>query len=78
MKRLEKILCELHPNAEIKRETGLITDGVLDSLDIVTLVTDINDAYKINIGAEDISRENFDSIESICALIRRCGGEICS
>ena len=78
MKRLEKILAELHPELEINRETRLIDDGVLDSLDIVTLVTDLNDEYGINIGAEDITPENFNNIDSISRLVRLRGGDICS
>ena len=78
MKKLEKILCELHPEIAITGETRLIDDGVLDSLDIVTLVTDINDAYKINIEAEDITPDVFNTIGDICALIERRGGRICS
>ena len=78
MKRLEKILSELHPNLEIMRETRLVDEGILDSLDVVTLVTDINAEYKIDIGAEDITPESFNTIDGICALIRARGGEICS
>lgn len=78
MKRLEKILRELHPEHKIDRHTRLIEDKILDSLDIVTLVTDLNDEYKISIRAEDITPENFGSIEGISALIESRGGKICS
>ena len=78
MKRLKRILSSLHPEIEIDRETRLIDDGILDSLDIVTLITDLNDEYRINIGAEDITPHNFQNIDSIERLIRLRGGEICS
>lgn len=78
MKRLKRILSSLHPEIEIDRETRLIDDGILDSLDIVTLITDLNDEYKISIGAEDITPHNFQNIDSIERLIRLRGGEICS
>ena len=78
MKRLKRILSSLHPEIEIDRETRLIEDGILDSLDIVTLVTDLNDEYKISIGAGDITPQNFCSIDSIESLIRSRGGEVCS
>ena len=77
MQRLERIISELHPELEISADIRLIDSGVLDSLDIVTLVTDINDAYKINIEAEDITPKNFDTIGDICALIERRGGKLC-
>lgn len=78
MKRLDRILRELHPEVEIDGQTRLIGDGILDSLDVVTLITDINAAYEINIGAGDITPENFESVDSIRALIARRGGDICS
>ena len=78
MKRLKRILSSLHPEIEIDRETRLLDDGILDSLDIVTLITDLNDEYKISIGAEDITPHNFQNIDSIERLIRLRGGEICS
>ena len=78
MQRLKKIISELHPELDLTPDTRLIEDGILDSLDLVTLVTDINDAYKINIDAEDITPKNFNGIGAISALIEMRGGEICS
>lgn len=78
MKRLKKILWELHPELEINGETKLIDDGILDSLDIVTLVTDLNEEYKISIEAEDITPENFKNLDAILTLVRLRGGDICS
>ena len=78
MQRLKKIISELHPELDLTPATRLIEDGILDSLDLVTLVTDINDAYKINIDAEDITPKNFDTIGAMLALIEKRGGEICS
>ena len=76
MRRLEKILCQLHPEINFSGDERLIDDGILDSLDMVTLVTDINDEYNIDIGAEDIVKENFNTVSCIASLIRRCGGDI--
>ena len=78
IKRLEKILSGLHPELKISTDTMLIDDAILDSLDVVSLVTDINDAYKINIGAEDVTRDNFNTLGSISALIEKHGGSVCS
>ena len=49
----------------------LIGDGVLDSLDIVTLITEINSAYDVSIPAEEILPENFRSAKAIYDLITR-------
>lgn len=71
MEALYKILKELHPDVDFDTETDLIGDGVLDSLDIVTLITEINSAYDVNIPAEEILPENFRSAQAIYALITR-------
>ncbi len=76
MKRLLKILDELHPEISFSGEERLIDGKILDSLDIVTLVTDINSEYGVSIGAEDITRENFASVSDIAELIKRRGGEV--
>lgn len=76
MQRLVKILSNLHPEIEFSGQEKLIDDGLLDSIDIVTLVTDLNSEYGISIGAEDIVRENFETRENIIDLVRRRGGDI--
>ena len=76
MERLKKIITELHPEREIYGDERLVDDGILDSLDIVTLVTDINEKFGIMIGAEDVVVENFNKISDIAALIKKRGGEI--
>ncbi|MGM9644632.1 MAG: acyl carrier protein [Eubacteriales bacterium] len=77
MQRLIKILSELHPEVEFSEQTRLLDDKILDSLDIVALVTDINEAYGTDIGAEDIIPENFGTVGDILALIKRRGGRTC-
>ena len=76
MQRLVKMLSNLHPEIEFSGQEKLIDDGLLDSIDIVTLVTDLNSEYGISIGAEDIVRENFETRENIIDLVRRRGGDI--
>lgn len=71
MEELMRILSELHPDVDFTAETDLVGDGILDSLDIVTLITEINDAFDVNIPAEEILPENFCSAEAMMELIRR-------
>ena len=49
----------------------MVDDGILDSLDIVTLITDINDVFDVSIPAEEILPENFNSAEALWDLIER-------
>lgn len=71
MEKLLKILNELHGDVDFKNEAALIDDGILDSLDIVTLVTEINEVFGVSIPAEEIIPENFNSAKAIMALIEK-------
>ena len=71
MNQLISILNELHDDVDFATETGLIENGILNSLDIVTLITEINDRFDVQIPAEEIMPENFDSAEALWALICR-------
>ena len=69
MNELIEILTDLHPDVDFTAETGLIENGILNSLDIVTLITEIGDKFDVMIPAEEIMPENFDSAEALWALI---------
>lgn len=71
MDELMNILKGLHPEVDFSQEEDLIGNGVLDSLDIVTLITEINSVFDVRIPAEEIVPENFSSAAAIDALIRR-------
>ena len=71
MNELIEILNELHDDVDFATEPGLIENGSLNSLDIVTLITEINDRFDVMIPAEEIMPENFDSAEALWALISR-------
>ena len=71
MEQLLNILKELHADVDFETEEGLVDEGILDSLDIVTLITEINDAFDISIPAEEIIPDNFNSAAAIWALIEK-------
>lgn len=75
MEQLLKILKNMHPDVDFAAETDLIGDGILDSLDIVTLITEINCTFDVSIPAEEIIPENFASAETLYALIVRLDEE---
>ena len=75
MEQLLEILKQLHPDVDFTLEEDLIGDGILDSLDIVTLITEINCAFDVSIPAEEVIPENFASAEAILALIERLDEE---
>lgn len=71
MEKLLSILNDLHPDVDFENNESLIDDGILDSLDIVTLVTEIYAEFDVTIPAEEIVPENFNSAKALMALITR-------
>ena len=71
MDRLLEILSDLHPEIDFEECTTLIDDGILDSFDIVSLISEINENFDVVISAEHIIPENFNSAEALYALIEK-------
>ena len=71
MDKLMRILWELNPDIDFEKEEALIDAGLLDSFDIVTLVSEIDDVFGVGIPAEALLPENFNSAAAIFALIQR-------
>ena len=64
--QLLQILTEAVPGVDFETETALVDDEILESLDIVTIVSEIKDAFEV----DDLVPENFYSVEAMLALIQ--------
>ena len=69
MEELLKILKEIRPDVDFENEKTLIDDEILDSLDVISIVGEINDFYDIQINVGDMKSKNFNNIDAIMALI---------
>ena len=70
MEQLIKILNRIKPGVDYVNHDSLVEDGILDSLAIVSLMAAINKEFGVKIPAIDLVPENFNSAESIYALIQ--------
>ena len=71
MDKLIAILEELHPDVDFNTEDALIDGGILDSFDIVTLVAEIDAEFDVQIPAEELIPDNFNSAKALYALVER-------
>ncbi len=71
MEELLRIMSEVRPDIDFENETHLIDNEMLDSLDIVAIVTDVNDEFDISINVNDLLPENFNSAKALYELITK-------
>ena len=71
MDELIEILQELHSDVDFASCETLIDDKILDSFDIVSIVAEVNDRFDVQIPAEELIPENFNSAKALYALIER-------
>lgn len=76
MEQIYEMLAELRPEFDYRASNDFIEDGLLDSFDVVTLVTDLEEKYDILIDALEIVPENFKSVEAIATLVTKSGGMV--
>ncbi len=70
-----EMLSELRPEFDFTASDDFVMDGMLDSFDIISLTSMIEERYDIKIDGLDIVPENYSSVESIEALINKSKGE---
>lgn len=71
-----KILAELRPEFDFTQEgVNFIEEGMLDSFDVVNLVSDLDSTFGISIDGVDILPENFATVESIEQLLKKNGAK---
>ena len=68
--KLLEILTEAVPGVHFETETALVDDEILESLDIVTIVSELNDAFDVEITVDDLVPENFNSLDAMLALLQ--------
>lgn len=75
MKDLLDLLQSVRSDIDFEKEEKLVDDGLLDSFDIVSIISEVSDRFGVDIGVDDISPENFNSMEKLNALIERLKNE---
>lgn len=71
MDKLLRILNEINPDLDYAKETALVDDGLFDSLEVMSIVSEIEDTFHIQIDPDDVLACNFNSADAIMELIRK-------
>lgn len=76
MEKIMEILNGIRPEFDFNTSQDFIEDGYLDSFDLVTLVTELDQTFDISIDGLDIVPENFTSLETIANVVKKNGGSL--
>lgn len=68
-KKILQILQEVRHDVEFEKETKLIDDRILDSFDIISIVSGLNEEFEIEITADELEPENFNALSAIVSLV---------
>ena len=71
MEKLMNILAEIDDSIDYANEKALIDGRLLDSFGVITLVSELEDAFDIDIEASEMTPDNFNSAESIYNMVKR-------
>ena len=75
MEKLLEILSEIKENVDFEAEKALIDDGIIDSLDLMQLISEIESEFDVEVEMDNIVPENFNSAEAMMAMIERLQDE---
>lgn len=66
-----EILTDIRPDIDFESEAALIDEGLLESFDIVTLVSELSSEFDISIKPKELVAENFNSVDAIVKMVER-------
>ena len=69
MEELRNLLKEKYPNIDFNSEMNLVSDGILDSIEVVSIIAEIEELFDIEISMEYIQPMYFESIESMWGMV---------
>lgn len=69
MEELMEILEEIRPDVDFEQETALIDDKILSSFDILSIISEISDAFDVTLTPAEIIPDNFNSANALWAMI---------
>ena len=69
MDKVIEILESVKPGVDYKNEKALVDNGILESFDIITIISKLNDEFDIEFSVNEVIPENFNSAEALYKTI---------
>ncbi len=66
-----EMLQDMHPEVDFDTEDKLVANKILDSYDLVSLVSELSGEFDIEIKPKDFVEENFNSLDALTAMVDR-------
>ncbi len=76
MSKVQEILQSIKPEVDFGQSTDFVEDGLLDSLELISLIEELETTFDVEIDPMDILPENFSSIQRIEEMLAKCGGTL--
>ena len=73
--KVVEILSDIRPDVDFETETQLITNCVLESFDILSIVAELSDEFDVTIRPKDLVPENFNSVDAMVEMLKGLGAE---
>ncbi|MEE1321170.1 MAG: acyl carrier protein [Acutalibacteraceae bacterium] len=69
MEELKNLLKNMYPNIDFDNEENLYDDGIIDSVDVVSIISKLEEAFDISVTMEYIQPSYFQSVDTIWEMV---------
>ena len=69
-----EVLQKIKPSVNFEQVQGILDNGYLDSLEFMNLIAELGQRFGVELDVDEITPENFDTVETIEKMINRVRG----
>lgn len=69
--KIKEVLENIRPEFDFEDSENFLEDGLLDSFDLITLVSNLDETFGISIEGTEMTPENFENIQTIETLVKK-------
>jgi acyl carrier protein len=69
--KIKEVLENIRPEFDFADSDNFLEDGLLDSFDLITLVSSLDETFEISIEGTEMTHENFQSLATIEKLVQK-------